>query len=675
MSKYEYDEEKVNKFNQEMRRLEKILLSKPEPRPPRPEMTPDQDGKLPPKEPPVPLPPKPKGYVMSKGKDKFLSIIPLAQWDPKFVKEFDIFDKACDEFWSAKELEKAIKEKKDIDAAPDKKVNSVKRNFEKKKKQFNDELQKLNQTGALIMANAQEIEQCRNIINSFIANHVRWDEIHASIKAYQECGNELARMIDKVDFPNAGFFVLLNTEEGNTERVFIDLKKTAYANASAYYDKRGVLQKKLEGAMTKEEDVLKKVQKEALAQKKKATSTIQERRKTWWFERFHWFITTENYLVIAGRDKVQNEVLVAHYLKKDDIYLHAEIHGAASVIIKNPTSKPVSIISLEQAAEFAVARSSAWKNNEPCQTFWVHADQVKKTIPGQPTAPKGTFYIVGEKNFMTMTMPQMGLGILFHVTEQHIAAHMNERRIRTEETDEETEKEKADKEHAEFQNAMAEAASKKPLRVNSGEIEAALPFPVEQSPIAEEPPKEDNKAKEEPFDEEEMDDEELIQYALTHPEDKEAAARREERRAKRNKPKPEPKPLEQDVVDVMQEEGIPVDIDTEGIVGLTGEPHDDDEFYAAYVMCAPLSALTKFKFKVKFQPGDMKKGKAWPIVCNYFTQMKGIPPEQTGLIKLIPDNDVTQQMPFDVRLSLGAGGTASQNKNKNKGKGKKKGKK
>lgn len=657
MSKYEYDEEKVNAFIKEMRRLEKILQSKPEPRPPRPDVPPEEEQKLP-KVPQPPLPPKPKGYVMSKGKDKFLSPFFLAQWDPKTVKEFNTFDKACDEFWSVKELEKALKEKKENESAPEKKVQSVKKNFEKKKKQFNDELGKLNKIGYLIQANAEEIEQCRGIINTFISNHTRWDEIHASIRAYQECGNELARMIDKVDFPNNSFFVLLNDDEGNTERVSIDLSKTAYANASSYFDKRGVLTKKLEGAISKESDVLKKVQKEALAQKKTITGTIQERRKTWWFERFHWFITSENYLVIAGRDKVQNEVLVAHYLKKDDIYLHAEIHGAASVIIKNPTSKPVSMLSIEQAAEFAVARSVAWKNNEPCQTFWVHANQVKKTLPGQPMPPKGTFFIVGEKNMMTMTMPQMGLAILFHVTEQHVAAHANERKIRTED-DGETKKEEEEQ--------PDEKKPNKPLRINSSELEAALPFPVKEEKVEltdEIDPKDKNDD-----EEEEMNDEELARYALTHPEDADVAARREERKAKKNRPKPQPKKLEQEEIDIMQEEGMIVDLDVEGINALTGEPRNDDEFYACYAMCAPLSAINKYKFKVKFQPGETKKGKAWPIVSNYFTSMKGIPPEQTGLIKLIPPNDVTQQMPFDVRISLGAGGTASQNKNKGKGKG------
>lgn len=54
-----------------------------------------------------------------------------------------------------------------------------------------------------------------------------------------------------------------------------------------------------------------------------------------WFEKFNWFVSSENYLVLAGRDGQQNEMLVRRYLKAGDIYVHADIHGASSVIVKN----------------------------------------------------------------------------------------------------------------------------------------------------------------------------------------------------------------------------------------------------------------------------------------------------------------------------------------------------
>ena len=33
------------------------------------------------------------------------------------------------------------------------------------------------------------------------------------------------------------------------------------------------------------------------------------------FEKFFWFISSENYLVIGGRDQQQNEIIVKKYLK------------------------------------------------------------------------------------------------------------------------------------------------------------------------------------------------------------------------------------------------------------------------------------------------------------------------------------------------------------------------
>ena len=67
----------------------------------------------------------------------------------------------------------------------------------------------------------------------------------------------------------------------------------------------------------------------------KTTAAVQQMRKPAWFEKFYWFLTSENYLVVAGRDAQQNELLVKRYLGKDDLYLHADLHGAATTILHN----------------------------------------------------------------------------------------------------------------------------------------------------------------------------------------------------------------------------------------------------------------------------------------------------------------------------------------------------
>jgi len=60
-----------------------------------------------------------------------------------------------------------------------------------------------------------------------------------------------------------------------------------------------------------------------------------------WFEKFNWFISSENFLVIAGRDGQQNEIMVRRYLRPGDVYVHADIHGATSIVIKNPQGTSV----------------------------------------------------------------------------------------------------------------------------------------------------------------------------------------------------------------------------------------------------------------------------------------------------------------------------------------------
>ena len=64
-------------------------------------------------------------------------------------------------------------------------------------------------------------------------------------------------------------------------------------------------------------------------------TAAQTLRKPHWFEKFYWFVTSENHLVLSGRDAQQNELLVKRYLRKDDLYVHADLHGAATTIIRN----------------------------------------------------------------------------------------------------------------------------------------------------------------------------------------------------------------------------------------------------------------------------------------------------------------------------------------------------
>jgi predicted ribosome quality control (RQC) complex YloA/Tae2 family protein len=149
-----------------------------------------------------------------------------------------------------------------------------------------------------------------------------------------------------------------------------------------------------------------------------------------WFEKFNWFVSSENFLVIGGKDAQQNELVVSKYLQKTDVYLHADAHGASSVVIKNLSGGEIPPITLAQAGSFCVSHSAAWKNKVMQGAYWVYANQVSKTAPTGEYLSTGSFMIRGKKNFLHQEPLVMCFGLLFRVDDTCVAKHQGERRIR-----------------------------------------------------------------------------------------------------------------------------------------------------------------------------------------------------------------------------------------------------
>jgi NFACT protein RNA binding domain/NFACT protein C-terminal domain len=188
---------------------------------------------------------------------------------------------------------------------------------------------------------------------------------------------------------------------------------------------------------------------EAQQRTQQATNTAVSNVKPPWFTKFHWFITSDNYLVLGGRDAHQNEVLVKKYLRPGDAYLHADVHGAASCILRakrvrvpgkkgqKATTKtlPLSDQALREAGNFTICRSSAWTSKMVTSAWWVESHQVSKTAPTGEYLKVGAFMIRGKKNFLPPTQLEMGLGVMFRLAAPEgqldpatYARHKNERR-------------------------------------------------------------------------------------------------------------------------------------------------------------------------------------------------------------------------------------------------------
>ena len=139
------------------------------------------------------------------------------------------------------------------------------------------------------------------------------------------------------------------------------------------------------------------------------------RRRTRWFERYRWFLSSEGGIVIGGRDASSNDQVVRRNLKDGDFYVHADLHGAASVVVKHaaPGEPPITEVTLAEAAQWAVAFSKAWRAGlASAEAFWVESDQVSKTPASGEFVARGAWVIHGTKHVLKDLPLELALGTI-----------------------------------------------------------------------------------------------------------------------------------------------------------------------------------------------------------------------------------------------------------------------
>lgn len=200
----------------------------------------------------------------------------------------------------------------------------------------------------------------------------------------------------------------------------IDLSKSLDENAALYFEKAKESRKKIAGlkkalAIAEQKqreqdanDILKKEKKEIEKEKKARTKK--------WFEHFRWFFTSDNLLVVGGRDAKSNEEVVKKRMKKNDVYFHAEVFGAPHCIIVAPEElkgkefAPIES-SMYEAAQFAVTFSKAWEEGRSiADAYSVKPEQVSKSAKSGESLSTGAFMIYGERNWFKKSVLNCAIG-------------------------------------------------------------------------------------------------------------------------------------------------------------------------------------------------------------------------------------------------------------------------
>jgi Predicted RNA-binding protein homologous to eukaryotic snRNP len=193
--------------------------------------------------------------------------------------------------------------------------------------------------------------------------------------------------------------------------VTLDYTKGLDANASDIYQKGkdlGEKARRAKDALKESQAELEKRQK-GFDKAKALALTRAQPTKQFWFERYKWFITSSGKLVIAGRDAHSNDNIVKKHLKEKDVFAHADVHGAPSVILKEGLEATPE--DLREACSFALTQSKAWVAAlMEGAAFWVYPDQVSKTPNPGEFVPRGAFIVRGKRNYEHHLKMELGIG-------------------------------------------------------------------------------------------------------------------------------------------------------------------------------------------------------------------------------------------------------------------------
>ena len=345
-------------------------------------------------------------------KDTKEDVVPLdlMKYEDFEKTTFETFNEACDEFYS-KKVNTTIKNIQE--SAWTKKVNKFEKRLRLQQEtldNFNTTIEESQHKGEVIYSNYPTIENIINVVNSARSKDYSFSEIGKILKKAKKDGMKEAQIYESIDKLGV---LTLNIDDTS---IIIDPKLTIAENAENYYEKGKKAKRKTKGALIAIENTKKQLEKikakKDIAMEHISTPKKRVKKNLKWYEKMRWFVSSQGVLVIGGRDANSNENVVKKYLEPQDIYLHADIHGASSTAIKlNGHELNDSI--LKESGEFAASFSSAWSNGFSSQdVFWVHPDQVSKTPESGEFLPKGSFVIRGHRNYIRGARVKLAIGIV-----------------------------------------------------------------------------------------------------------------------------------------------------------------------------------------------------------------------------------------------------------------------
>ena len=180
-----------------------------------------------------------------------------------------------------------------------------------------------------------------------------------------------------------------------------DLTKSIEENASDYFEKSKKAKRKLKRAKQALKELQLKLKEKGPMLKKRI------KLKPRWYEQFRWFLTSNGFLCIAGKNAKQNELLVKKYFDNEDLFFHSEARGSHCILKQGAKADEES---KKQAAEFAAIHSSVWPEQTNIRVYSATKEQLSKKAPSGEYIAKGAFMVYGKRQWYK-AVPKFVVGV------------------------------------------------------------------------------------------------------------------------------------------------------------------------------------------------------------------------------------------------------------------------
>ncbi|UCD03800.1 MAG: NFACT family protein [Candidatus Woesearchaeota archaeon] len=302
--------------------------------------------------------------------------------------------------------------------------------IEKKEEKFNEEITKLN---TVLEKQREALEEYREksekysgIANRLYSAYDIISEIISKIKEAKESGYTLDQLREALEEEReSGVYEASLVKQIDEDRIILDLgedvefllNESIEKTAESFYEKSKEYKSKIPGAEGIIEETLRKIEslksKESKIEKEieqEIPVLKEEKSKEKWFEKFHWFYTSNNKLAIGGRDATQNDILLKKYIEPRDFIFHTEMAGSPFFVLKSGADADER--ELEEVAIATVSYSRAWREGlSSTDAYYIRPEQVSKTAPSGEYIGKGAWMIRGKKNIFKDVKLELAIGV------------------------------------------------------------------------------------------------------------------------------------------------------------------------------------------------------------------------------------------------------------------------